>query len=622
MMEAISNHLWQSTLFAGLVTLLALAFRRNRAQVRYALWLAASVKFLVPFALLLALGNRIEVFTVEDAPRALASVADTVTQPFAPPEVRIDRRGRPRLPEGAPQRQMAGRVFVGIWFVGCVGVLTVWCVRWRRMANVVRTATRIEGSPVNDTLRRLSGTTRIELVSSPASIEPGVFGIFRPVLLWPDRIGDRLGHEQIEAILAHEVAHVRRRDNLAALAHMLVEAVFWFHPLVWWIGTRLIDERERACDEDVVRLGSEPHVYAESILKTCQFYVESPLACVAGVTGSKNLKKRVEQIMRNDIHTALSAAKRVALGGALVSAIAIPVAIGIVTSPRLGAQIVAPPANAPTFDVASIKPNNDMSGRMGMGMGGGPGRVNATMVVRRLIAQAYEIHDSQLVGGPDWLADQRYEITATTPVATPSPEERRMMMKTLLRDRFKLTFHTEKRDLPIYALVVQRADGRLGPGLKRIPDDECPPPGSRRGAAPPAGPPPGPGPSPFDPNAVAACGSIVFGPGRLLAHGVPIDMLARTLGGLPVITSFNRPVSNLTKLEGFYDFDFRFVNDLGGRGGPPPIPGPAAAPNALTPGDEPALFTALQEQLGLKLNSQRATLDVLIIDNIERPSEN
>ena len=175
--------------------------------------------------------------------------------------------------------------------------------------------------------------------------------------MWPAGIAERLSDAQIEAILAHEVAHVRRRDNLAAVIHMLVEAVFWFHPLVWWIGARLVDERERACDEDVVRLGTEPDVYAESILKTCQFYVESPLVCVAGVTGS-DLKKRVEQIMRNDAHVALSALKRVFLGAALVAAIAIPVAIGIVTSPRLAAQIVAPAADSPTFEVASIKPND------------------------------------------------------------------------------------------------------------------------------------------------------------------------------------------------------------------------------------------------------------------------
>jgi uncharacterized protein (TIGR03435 family) len=114
---------------------------------------------------------------------------------------------------------------------------------------------------------------------------------------------------------------------------------------------------------------------------------------------------------------------------------------------------------------------------------------------------------------------------------------------------------------------------------------------------------------------------MTFGPGRLRAHGVPVDLLARSLANLPAVTSFNRPVTNLTKLEGMYDFDFRWADEFG-RGGPPSVAGPAAAPSATTPGDEPALFTALQEQLGLKLNPQRATLDVLVIDSIERPSEN
>jgi uncharacterized protein (TIGR03435 family) len=389
---------------------------------------------------------------------------------------------------------------------------------------------------------------------------------------------------------------------------MVVEALFWFHPLVWWIGARLVDERERACDEDVVRLGTAPDVYAEGILKTCQFYVEAPLVCVAGVTGS-DLKKRVGQIMRNDAQVALTAMKRLALAASLVAAIAIPVAIGIVTSPRVGAQIVAPAANAPTFEIASVKPSEPGAAALGRAV---PGRFTSqNMTVSRMIRMAYAIHETQIVGGPDWIRSDGYTIDATTG-GTPN-NHMPLMMQTLLRDRFKLSFHSERRDLPIYALVVQRSDGRLGPELKRIPDDECPPPGSpRRG-----GPAPGPSPSSLDPNA-PPCGSTIFGPGRLRAHGVPINMLAQSLANLPAITSFNRPVSNLTKLEGFYDFDFRWTNEFG-RGGPPPSGGPSAAAN---PGDEPALFTALQEQLGLKLNSQRATLDVLVIDSIDRPAEN
>ena len=619
MIDIISDHLWQSTIVAAAVALLTLAFRRNRAQVRYWLWFAASIKFLIPFAALLWIGQQIELVPMTQSGQTIVGVLDNVAQPFTQPELeRVGLRGRPLPPPPSnPLLTFAVRGAAIAWPAGTLVLLLVWAVRWRRVTRAARSATAITSSPLLDTLRRLEGhRPRIRLVSSNQAIEPGVFGIFRPVLLWPAGIEDRLSDEQIEAILAHEVAHVRRRDNLAALIHMVVEAVFWFHPLVWWIGARLVDERERACDEDVVRLGTDPDVYAESILKTCQFYIESPLVCVAGVTGS-DLKKRVEQIMRNDAHVALSALKRVTLGAALVAAIAIPVTIGILTSPRLSAQIAAPPADSPTFEVASIKPTPPGTGRIGGR--GAPGRIDMTgMSVRRLITQSYEIHDSQIIGGPDWMGAQGYDITATIP-GTPTPEARRMMMQSLLRDRFKLTFHTEKRDLPLYALIVQRSDGRLGPGIKRIPDDECPPPGSRRGAA--SGGPPPPAGSPFDPNAVAACGSIIFGPGRLLAHGVPIDMLARSLANLPAITSFNRPVTNLTKLEGFYDFDFRFSNEFG-RGGPPPISGPAAAPNAITPGDEPALFTALQEQLGLKLNSQRATLDVLIIDSIDRPTEN
>jgi uncharacterized protein (TIGR03435 family) len=617
MVEIISNHLWQSTLFAGAVWLLGLAFRRNRAQVRYWLWLAASVKFLIPFGALLWVGTQIELVPIERSGQAFVGVLDNVAQPFTQTEPsRVDVRGRPVAPpQPKPWATVAVRGFMAAWPAGFVAVLLVWALRWRRVAAAVRASTAITDGTVLRTLRRLeSGGQRLRLVSSNQAVEPGVFGIVRPVLMWPKGIEDRLSDEQVEAILAHEVAHVRRHDNLAAVIHMAVEAAFWFHPLVWWIGARLVDERERACDEDVVRRGTEPEVYAESILKTCQFYVESPLVCVAGVTGS-DLKKRVEQIMRNDTHAALSALKRVVLSATLVAAIAIPIAIGIVTSPRLAAQIAAPAADAPTFDVVSLKIAEPGGPSMGRGV---PGRFTSQNVtVRRMIRQAYDIHETQIVGGPDWVNSQGYSLDATT--GGKPPDRTRLMVQTLLRDRFKLTFHSEKHDMPIYALVVQRRDGRLGPGLKRIPDDECPPPGSPRGEGPPPAAPTGPPPSPFDPKAVAPCGSIVFGPGRLLAHGVPIDMLARSLANLPVITSFNRPVTNLTKLEGIYDFDFRWTNDLG-RGGPPLVGGPTtAAPN---PGDEPALFTALQEQLGLKLNAQRATLDVLVIDSVDRPSAN
>jgi bla regulator protein blaR1 len=92
------------------------------------------------------------------------------------------------------------------------------------------------------------------MLLSRACLEPGIFGIARPVLVWPAGISERLPDAHLEAILAHELWHVRRRDNLAAAVHMAVEAIFWFYPLVWWLGSRLLDERERACDEEVLDL--------------------------------------------------------------------------------------------------------------------------------------------------------------------------------------------------------------------------------------------------------------------------------------------------------------------------------------------------------------------------------
>src|SRR5262249_7482977 len=138
----------------------------------------------------------------------------------------------------------------------------------------------------------------IRAISSPSFLEPGILGLFRPVLLLPEGILEHLSPEQWKSVVAHELCHVRHRDNLVGMVQMSIETVFWFHPLVWWIGKRIVQERERACDEEVLRLGSEPKDYAQGILKVCELYLESPVACVAGVSGS-NLRRRIEGIMSN-----------------------------------------------------------------------------------------------------------------------------------------------------------------------------------------------------------------------------------------------------------------------------------------------------------------------------------
>ena len=173
---------------------------------------------------------------------------------------------------------------LGLWACGFVALTVMRLRGWRRIRAAVRSSRRID----------VLGPMQVR--SSPGLLEPGVVGLFHPILLLPDGIAERLTPPQLEAVLAHELCHVRRRDNLTSAIHMIVEAVFWFHPMVWWIGARLLEERERACDEAVLSLGSEPHDYAEGILNVCKSYVESPLSFVSGVTGS-NLKKRIQAIL-------------------------------------------------------------------------------------------------------------------------------------------------------------------------------------------------------------------------------------------------------------------------------------------------------------------------------------
>jgi hypothetical protein len=324
----------------------------------------------------------------------------------------------------------------------------------------------------------------VRALSSPALLEPGIFGIFRPVLVLPEGIAERLTREQMNAILAHEMCHVRSRDNLFAALHMLVEAIFWFHPLVWWIGARLVEERERACDEEVLRLGNEPEIYAESILKTCRFYLESPLACMSGVTGA-DLKKRVVRIMTQHVGQRIGFARKALLTAAGTFAIAGPLAFGVMNAPQgLAQSTTTEPSGAkPKFEVASIKLDKSDGRNVMLGVSPG-GRFHAKNVtLTLLIEMAYNVKDSQLTGGPKWISSEHYDIEAKPPdsvarkFATPAgigpssgqDQLMRLMVQSLLADRFKLTLGHTTKDLPIYALVVAKHGpklrrGRLGPG--------------------------------------------------------------------------------------------------------------------------------------------------------------
>jgi beta-lactamase regulating signal transducer with metallopeptidase domain len=304
-MSALFDHLWQSTLFAAVLGLLTLAFRKDRAAVRYGLWFAASLKFLLPFSALLALGTFLApTYATAPAFHSMARIARSL------PDAHLASVMPP-----VPSMHVTAILLV-LWAFGFAGFSVLWLIRWGRLHRIVRDA------------RDLSTAPPLPVKASAALLEPGLAGIWRPVLLLPEDMLARLSPREMEAIEAHERCHLRRRDNLTAAIHMLITNLFWFHPLMWWLGARLVDERERACDEAVLDAGSDPKVYAGSILKVCAFYTQSPLMCAAGVSGA-DLKRRIETIMANRPSSRLSVAKKCALAAIAATAVAAPVLIGL-----------------------------------------------------------------------------------------------------------------------------------------------------------------------------------------------------------------------------------------------------------------------------------------------------
>src|SRR6266853_897462 len=351
---ALGDHLWQSTLFAVVAGLLTLILRNNHARARYGVWLAASMKFLIPFSLLVAMGSHLPWSRGSAGTKAgLYFAMEEVSQPFSQPAMTVISRATPSTVSPSVIHQLPGLV-AAVWLCGFLVVLSVWYLRWRGISLAIREAVPLREGREVEALRRLERIggmrKRIEILLSRASLEPGIFGIARPVLVWPERISERLEDVHLQAILAHEVWHVRRRDNLAAAIHMAVESVFWFHPLAWWLGARLVEERERACDEAVLELGTDRHVYAESILKICEFCVGSPLACVSGVTGA-DLKKRIVRVMTEGVMRKLDFSRRLLLSAAALAAIAVPVVAGVLNVTQTRAESRA------QYEVASPKRN-------------------------------------------------------------------------------------------------------------------------------------------------------------------------------------------------------------------------------------------------------------------------
>jgi uncharacterized protein (TIGR03435 family) len=278
-------------------------------------------------------------------------------------------------------------------------------------------------------------------------------------------------------------------------------------------------------------------------------------------------------------------------------------ALILIGSLRVSALGQSTPAG-PTFEVASVKQNTsgDTNGMLRPSAGGRIDAVN--MPLRQLIAFAYNLPPFRLLGAPDWTSTARYDIVAKLPVDPASAtsgrdplQDVRDAVRALLIDRFRVVAHQETRELDIYALVLARAGGRPSTAVKpSTVDCAAAALAARNGGAPPP-------PSASEP---VFCG-VRMSPGRIQVGGMPLAMFAPGLSG-----QVGRVVIDRTGLDGNWDFELTFT--------PAGVSADTPSNAASAVGDSPSIFTALQEQLGLKLESTKGPVDVTVIDRVERPT--
>jgi uncharacterized protein (TIGR03435 family) len=458
---------------------------------------------------------------------------------------------------------------------------------------------------------------KVEIAATAVSVEPGIFGIARPVLLWPAAMQGQVSEAHIEAIVAHEICHVRRRDNLTAMLHMLVEAMFWFHPFVWWIGGRLMEDRERACDEAVVDSGRERRVYAESILKVCEFCVESPLPCVPGVSGA-DLKRRIAMIMSHRVARPIGVGRKLLLVAACCLAITAPMVSG-----ALRGQSIAPerpsvelPAGPISFGEVTITPDPEATTKRKTNSGLVMSRVmwkegelntKGTTVHALIMMTNHDLEESQLTGGPDWIKTEIFNIHAKANPALMAAwpkltiEQRdaaeKAMLRNLLATNFGFKAHQETKVEPTYALVVDNA-AKIQPF-----EGQCPPM--------PANAPP-PNPEKFDPNSEPPCGVMFVSPGQVRGSRVEIPSLLQFLS-----VYSGRVVQDKTNLKARYDVNLKFTPDKSVLPPSPPLPPGMKLPEVDPNG--PSLFDALVQQTGLRLMPQTGPLEILVVDEATMP---
>jgi uncharacterized protein (TIGR03435 family) len=432
---------------------------------------------------------------------------------------------------------------------------------------------------------------------------PSVLGWLRPVILLPPATVMGLTPQQLEAVLAHELAHVKRHDYLVNMLQMVAETLLFYHPVVWWTSSQIRRERELCCDDLAVRACGDAWCYARALTRLERMRVTLPSLAMGSTGGS--LRYRIQRL--------LGATTREYRASPWPSVLAICLGLACVALNVAWLRAQKQSDLGPQFEVASIKPN--MSTGRGL-MGGGcqgtdrdgnavrgglaamagasfsvaPVPLGSCRMTRTSLKMLMQIAfglfgpnaDKMIEGGPKWLDVDKYDVLAKAEKPT-TEAQLKLMLQNMLAERFQLRFHHETRELPAYALIVAKDGARL----ERATGAE-----DRQGIA-----------------------MIISKP--LVARNVSMSDLSRILSG-----RLDRPVVDRTGLSGRYNFTLTWTPGENEGGLLARLPADVRSQIVVPDGQlGPSIFTAVKEQLGLELDSARGPLEVVVIDRAERSTE-
>jgi uncharacterized protein (TIGR03435 family) len=582
------HFLWQGAIIVAVYAVVRKCCARTGPNARYGLACAAlTAMAIAPLATWMLL----------EGPAA-ESVAATFAAPMSAARIEPARFSF-LSPPGDAERAMPAEFLtwpqpffswiVAIWLIGATAfslrLLLGWIFAQRLRSTMVRPASA-EWQRTLDRLKACISVSRpVRLLVSGLLQTPAVIGWLRPIVLVPAGALAGLPAEQIEALLLHELAHIRRHDYLVNILQSAVEAVFFYHPAVWWISSHMRAERELCCDDTAVSITGDAVVYARALaeLDSARASQSPVMAANAG-----SLAGRIARLLGQS-----SSSRRPSCGAGTAPAL-ILLAIGAWT-------VFAQPTVRPEFEVASVKPsfNGNVQGVRPL-----PGRLTADATLQVLIQYAYGVQPFQVVGDPQWISE-RYQIDARADANT-NRDRMFLMLRSLLEDRFQLKTHRETRDLPVYALVAARSGLRLPPPKEGgCVDSAADAPAEWAGGGRMAAP------GEVQPTQ-APCGSAGLTLGRTGARieGKKIAMpeLVRRLSML-----LGRSVIDKTGFAELFDLQLDFVPDET----TPAMPAPP--PDAGLSGS--SIQQALQ-QLGLQLQSTKGPVEVIVVDHAERPSAN